>query len=189
MKTSHPETLSFSRKDLIAIIIPVILNELLTRAVNIIDSVMVSSVGEAAVSALSINTVTGILQESLTVLIVGNGVLLAQYSGAQDVSSGQNALRQSFWLTLFLAVPAALLLFPLSGAITALLFGNAEAAVQTGITLSLQMGFVELPFFMLGQLCNYALIAMGKTNHVLRLNLGKNLLNIGGLFPHFSSIR
>ncbi|MEG1688019.1 MAG: MATE family efflux transporter, partial [Angelakisella sp.] len=44
----------FSRKDLTRIIIPLVLEQLLAVAIGMADTIMVTSVGEAAVSGISI---------------------------------------------------------------------------------------------------------------------------------------
>ena len=44
----------FSRKDLVRIIIPLMIEQLLAVTIGIIDSMMVASVGEAAVSGVSL---------------------------------------------------------------------------------------------------------------------------------------
>ena len=58
-----PEGLLFSRRDVIRIILPLVAEQFLAMFVGMADSVMVTGVGEAAVSAVS-------LVDSINVLLI-----------------------------------------------------------------------------------------------------------------------
>ena len=57
-----PQNYLFSKIDLKKLIVPLVIEQFLTIAVGLIDSMMVASVGESAVSAISlVDTVTYLL--------------------------------------------------------------------------------------------------------------------------------
>ena len=73
----------FSKRDLARLILPLMVELLLTLLVGMIDSVMVSSAGEAAVSGVSlIDTVFQLLIYIFSAFGTGGAVVAGQYLGA-----------------------------------------------------------------------------------------------------------
>lgn len=181
MDNSSQTTLTFTNKMLLAMIIPAILNDLLGRMVSIIDSIMVSSVGEVAVSACSLTaSLYAVFSQIMGAFAIGSGVLFAQYLGSQDKEAGESALRHSFWLALILSGLVSLIVLPLTRPLMTLVFpGTAPDILENGF-LYLRMNMCALPFFAIEQVCVYSFISMGKNKYVLYINLGKNLLNMVG---------
>ena len=60
-----PQNYLFSKIDLKKLIVPLVIEQFLTIAVGLIDSMMVASVGESAVSAIS-------LVDTVNILIINN---------------------------------------------------------------------------------------------------------------------
>ena len=75
----------FSRKDLVRLIIPLIVDQFLQVAVGLSDSIMVARVGEAAVSGVSlVDTVMLLIINIFTALATGGAVIAGQYLGRKD---------------------------------------------------------------------------------------------------------
>ena len=73
----------FSNKDLQRLIIPLILEQALTIMVGMADIMMVSSVGEAAISGVSlIDMVNNLVISVLAALATGGAVVTSQLLGA-----------------------------------------------------------------------------------------------------------
>ena len=72
----------FSNADLKRLIVPLLIEQLLAIAVGMADSIMVSSVGEAAVSSVSlIDTIFILLINMFTAIATGGAVVCGQYIG------------------------------------------------------------------------------------------------------------
>ena len=85
----------FDNRALRALIIPLLLEQLLNVAVGMADSVMVASVGEAAVSGVSlVDNVFILLIQVLTALGTGGAVIIGQYLGSRDSSGARKAAGQ-----------------------------------------------------------------------------------------------
>ena len=70
----------FTRKQLYMLIIPLIIEQLLAITVGMADTVMVSNVGEAAVSGISlVDTINNLLITIFTALATGGAVVVSQY--------------------------------------------------------------------------------------------------------------
>ena len=75
----------FSNKDLRKLIIPLIIERILAVAVGMADTVMVSSVGEAAISGVSLVDAIAILLIGLfAAMATGGSVVAAQHLGAYN---------------------------------------------------------------------------------------------------------
>ena len=67
-----PQNYLFSKIDLKKLIVPLVIEQFLTIAVGLIDSMMVASVGESAVSAISlVDTVNILIINIFTALATG----------------------------------------------------------------------------------------------------------------------
>ena len=85
----------FSNADLKRLIVPLLIEQLLAIAVGMADSIMVSSVGEAAVSSVSlIDTIFILLINMFTAIATGGAVVCGQYIGKKRphkaASAGDN---------------------------------------------------------------------------------------------------
>ena len=80
-----PQNYLFSKIDLKKLIVPLIIEQFLTIAVGLIDSMMVASVGESAVSAISlVDTVNILIINIFTALATGGAVVAGQYIGMKQ---------------------------------------------------------------------------------------------------------
>ena len=75
----------FSNADLRKLILPLVVDQFLQAFVGLADSVMVSSVGEAAVSGVSlIDTVMVLIINIFTALATGGAVIAGQFLGKKN---------------------------------------------------------------------------------------------------------
>ena len=78
----------FSRKGLLKIILPLMAQQALSVMVGLVDSMMVSSAGDAAVSGVSlINTLDLLLIYAFSALASGGAVVVSQFLGKGDRKS------------------------------------------------------------------------------------------------------
>ena len=75
----------FNSRALLKMIWPLIFEQFLAIAVGLADSVMVASVGEAAVSAVSlIDTIMVLVINAFTALATGGAIVAGQYLGQKN---------------------------------------------------------------------------------------------------------
>ena len=73
----------FSNRDLKKLLVPLVIEQVLAMLVGMVDTVMVSSVGEAAVSGVAlVDMVNYLVITVLTALTTGGAVVLSQYLGS-----------------------------------------------------------------------------------------------------------
>ena len=85
----------FSSQSLIAIMVPLLLEQVFTTLVGLVDTLMVSYAGEAAVSGVSlINQLAFLFIFVLSALAGGGGIVISQYIGKKDKNSADKAAGQ-----------------------------------------------------------------------------------------------
>ena len=122
---------------LVALAVPISLQNLITFAVGFADNLMVSQLGDAAVSGVYMgNQIQTFLQLLLTGVVQTTGILAAQYWGKRDMTSIKQIITLSMraGLTLGLLTMLAALIFP--SQLIGLLTADAEVIAQGTVYLT-----------------------------------------------------
>ena len=78
-------TLLFSNEDLKRLIIPLVIDQVLARTVGMADTMMISSVGEAAISGVSlVDMINMLINAVFAAVATGGAVIASQYLGHRD---------------------------------------------------------------------------------------------------------
>ena len=104
----------FSNKRLIQLIIPLVIEQGLTILVGMCDGVMVSSVGEAAISGVSlVDQVNAVILVLFAALATGGAVVTSQFLGARQPEKARRSAGQLVTMAggIGLMMMAACLLF------------------------------------------------------------------------------
>ena len=136
------EQLIFSPRDVLFIILPLVAEQFLSMFVGMADSVMVASVGEAAVSAVSlVDSISVLLINLFTALATGGAVVAGQYLGARNTEKARRVSDQLVLLILLISLAVTAALFFLRDWVLRTVFGSIEAQVmayaQTYFTITL----------------------------------------------------
>ena len=166
---------------LFKLIIPLMLEQLLNVSIGMADILMVTTVGEAAVSAIS-------LVDSITILIVtlfgafatGGAVVASQYLGKKDDESANTAAGQLLNLTVLIATLLLLLCMPIRRGIISTIFGKIEPRLlDYGSTYFVYI-LLSLPFLAAYNSGAALFRSMGNSRVSLYISVVMNILNIGG---------
>lgn len=95
----------FSNKLLIALIVPLFIEQFLAILIGIIDTAMVSVVSESAVSSISlVDSINFLFTQLFSAMGTGGAVVAAQYVGKRDPLNANNAAKQLLYVTLFISL-------------------------------------------------------------------------------------
>ena len=103
------------QKQYVKIVVPLMLQGMVTTLVAMVDTLMVGQLGDNAISAVSIsNRILGILTMSLFGIASATGVFIAQYYGAKNTEKQQEVFRISLLMSFTACLIAAVIigLFP-----------------------------------------------------------------------------
>ncbi|MDF2485163.1 MAG: putative rane protein [Herbinix sp.] len=171
----------FTRKDLIKLIIPLIIEQLLAVTVGMADSMMVARVGEAAVSGVSlVDTLNVLLIGLFGAMATGGAVVSAQFLGQKNDKAACSAGEQL--LVTILALSLILMVFALlfGDGILTLLFGNVSSDVMVNARTYLFYSALSFPFIAIYNACAALFRSMGNSKVSMTIALIMNLINIVG---------
>ena len=130
MDTLSAKSPLFTNKALVSMTIPVMLDALLQILAGTVDSVMVSSAGEVAVSAVALVDAINIMFLAIIgSLAAGGSVITTQYVGSRNYEKSRVSANQLFYVASGAALIITVLLLGLYVPILRLFYGKLEADV------------------------------------------------------------
>ncbi len=169
----------FTRKELMKLIIPLIIEQILAITVGMAAGMMVARAGEAAVSGVSlVDSINVLLIGLFGALATGGAVVSAQFLGQEKKESACIAGEQliAAILALSLIVMAIALLF---GRVTlTLLFGDVDTDVMNNARIYFFYSSISFPFIAVYSACAALFRAMGNSKISMMISLLMNIINI-----------
>ncbi len=171
----------FSRKDIRKILFPLLVEQILAVALGMFDSMMVSSVGEAAVSGVSlVDSISILLINVFSALATGGAVVCSQFLGHKDKEGAKSSAKQLYYAVFAVSgtLMAVALLF--SDEILRFVFGKVADDVMAYAQTYFIITAISYPFLGLYNGGAALFRAMGNSKISLYVSLSMNLLNVGG---------
>lgn len=168
------DTLNY--RQVIAILIPVLVDQAFITCVNLLNTAMVSSSGVAAVSAVNmVDSLNIFLVNVFVAVATGGTVVVAQYkgSGNEPMVSKSAAGAITSVAMLSIAISAFVIIFH-TGTLS-VLFGNAEADVLSNARIYLIGSCISYPGIAVMEAVCGALRGIGQTRSSLTLSVTMNL--------------
>ena len=178
---SNQLRVEFTKADLRRLIVPLVIEQLLSITVGLSDSLMVSQVGEAAISAVSlVDTVNVLLVNAFASLATGGAVITGQYLGRREVGKAGHSAQQ---LLLFMAEVslAVMVLFYLGkGFVLNVVFGQVEADVAAYANTYYMIVEASIPFLALYSAGAALFRVMGNSGTSMWVSTAMNAINVVG---------
>ena len=172
------ETL-FTRRQMHGIILPLIMEQVFMAAIGMFDVIMVSGIGEDAISAVSlVDFINQLINSVLTALSTGGVIVCSQYVGRKKLDAAKEAV-QHLVLIVVLA-GTALMAVALAGnrLILGLLYGSLEKSVMDNASVYFTLSGISYPFIALFCCSAAVMRALGYTKLSFHTSLTMNILNI-----------
>lgn len=140
----------FNRQALIRLIVPLVIEQFLLMSVGMMDTVMVTTAGQAAVSGVSlVDNINQLIIQIFSALSTGGAVVVSQYLGRKDAENARTASRQLLYTVFAIAMVLMILALVFRQHVLALLFGNIEPDVMSSaldyfLTTALAYPFISL---------------------------------------------
>ncbi|MCI8553403.1 MAG: MATE family efflux transporter [Clostridiales bacterium] len=177
----RPETPLFPNRALVALILPLIVEQLLAVLVGLADSIMVASVGEAAVSGVSlVDSIMLLLINVFAALATGGAVIAGQYMGQEKNDKGCEASNQLVWFILLSSLGIMGLLYAARPFILQVVFGRITEEVRTYADTYLLITAASIPFIALYNAGAAVFRAMGNSKISMIVSMIMNAVNVGG---------
>lgn len=171
----------FDNRALMALIIPLIIEQMLAVLVGMADSIMVASVGEAAVSGVSlVDNIMVLLINVFAALGTGGAVVAGQYLGQQRKEKACQAAEQLVWFITICAVVITLVIYACKYWILHGVFGQIEADVMGHADTYLMIVTASIPFIALYNGGAAIFRTMGNSEISMRVSIVMNIINVAG---------
>lgn len=171
----------FSRKELTGLIVPLIIELLLTLLVGMLDSIMVSSAGESAVSAVSlIDTVFQLLIYIFAAFGTGGAVAAGQYLGANQQEAARETANQLVWFSGVSSIAIMAIVYGIRGILLGYVFGSITEEVYWNANRYFMVVALSIPAISVYESGAAIFRTMGNARITMVLSLVMNLINICG---------
>lgn len=171
----------FDRERLKKLIIPIVIEQLLAITVGMVDMVMVSHVGEAAVSGVSlIDTMSNLLICLFSALATGGAVVCAQYIGKQDKKKATVAANQLVLVMGGISFGIMLICLLFYRQIIGVVYGEIKWDIRQNAEVYFLVIAASMPFLALYNGCSALFRSMGNTKVSMKISFAMNLINVMG---------
>lgn len=171
----------FSVRDLFKLILPMIIQQVLTITVSTVDSMMVAGAGEAAVSGVSlVGALDAILVIAFASIVTGGTVAVSHALGDGDHRFSRECAKQLLWISTIIALLIAVIVGVFRQPILRLLFGGADADVLYHANGYLGILLLSFPFLAIYSSGDAIFRTMGDTVTGMWLSFTANIINVAG---------
>ena len=171
----------FSNKRLIKLIIPLVIEQGLTILMGMADGVMVSSVGEAAISGVSlVDMINAVILVLFAALATGGSVVTSQFLGARNYEKAQRSVGQLVLMALALGIATMVPCILFDEQLIRLCFGAIEADVMEACLKYLRITAVSFPFIALYNAGAAIFRSTGNSKVSMQASMVMNIINVVG---------
>ena len=171
----------FSTKELLALLIPLALEQLLTITIGMADTIMVSSYSESAVSAVSsVDLISWLFIVVFSAFSTGGAVIVSQYIGRNDSKNASVAAKNLTLVSIILSLVMTTITLLSKNIILKLVFGNIEKSVYLDATSYYIPIALSYPFLAIFDSATSISRSVAKTKRIFYVSLLMNIINISG---------
>jgi putative MATE family efflux protein len=171
----------FSNRQLKHLILPLVIEQILVMAVGVADTMMISFVGEAAISGVALVDMINFLVITIfAALATGGAVIVSQYLGNADRENANRSAGQLVALAFIFSLVITLLCLVFYRKILFLLFGSVEQDVMDAAATYFFISSLSFPFLGIYNASSALYRSMAKTNITMYVSLLMNVINVTG---------
>jgi putative MATE family efflux protein len=178
---THQNKVIFTNQALRKMVIPLFLEQLLTILVGVADTLIVSYVGENAVSGVSlVNQFNTVFIYLFTALASGGAVVISQYIGNKNTANAGKASSQLLMFSTLFSIVISILVLIFNEQLLKLMFGKVDSQVMKACVEYLRISAYSYPALAIYNAGAAIYRSMGKTNVTMYVSAFANVINIIG---------
>lgn len=171
----------FTEKDLRKLLIPLIIEQVLTSFMGTIDTLMVSNVSSAAVSGVScVDSINKLVLFLFTAVSTGGCIICSQFLGRGDKKRASDAAGQVLLSSAVIALAVTGICLALRAQLLGLIFGSVEPAVMNAAMDYFLITIFSYPVTALFNACAAIYRAAGNSRLPMIISASCNILNVIG---------
>lgn len=171
----------FTQKELLRLVVPLLVEQLLAVTVGMADTMMVSRCGEAAISGVSlVDMINQLIIVLFAALATGGAVVVSQYLGAKEQRNADDSAGQLVLLSGVLGFGVGALCFLLAEPMIRLCYGSIEPDVLEAGVRYLKITALSYPFLALYNAGAALFRSMGNSKISMQISILMNVINVVG---------
>ena len=171
----------FSNRLICSLLIPVVLEQLLNSIMGTADTMMVSNVGSAAISAVSlVDSINVLVIQAFSALAAGGAIVCAQYIGQKKKEKANESARQVLFIITAISVAVSLICLVFQKPLLRLIFGSVEPAVMSASETYFFYTALSFPFIAAYDSAASIFRAQDNTKGPMIISMISNVMNIAG---------
>ena len=169
----------FDNRKLAALLIPLAVDQLLNSFMGTVDTLVVSNLGSAAISAVSlVDSINILIVQAFFALATGGTVVCSHYLGCRREDHAKEAARQLVFITFMMSLVIGVLCIAFNGQILSLIFGEVEDAVMENAKQYFFFSAISYPFIALYDDGSSILRAQENSRLPMLISVASNLVNL-----------
>lgn len=169
----------FSNQDLKKLLIPLMIEQLLTLLMGTIDIMMVSNIGSAEISGVSlVDTINILVIYVFTALASGGVIVCSQYMGRQDLKGARHSANQLIFVITVLSVIIAGFCVLFRRPMLKLIFGQVERSVMEAASTYFFYTALSFPFIALYDAGSSIFRSQNNSRLPMTISIISNVMNV-----------
>lgn len=163
------------------LIIPLVIEQGLTNLVGMADGVMVSYVGEAAISGVSlVDMINAVILVLFAALATGGAVVTSQFLGARNMEKARKSAGQLVLMAIALGIAAMVPCLIFDEELLMLCFGAIAPDVKAAGLQYLRITAISFPFIALYNAGAAIFRSVGNSKVSMKVSMIMNIINVAG---------
>ena len=171
----------FTNRMIRNLLVPVVLEQILNSIMGTADTMMVSNVGSAALSAVSlVDSINILLIQAFSALAAGGAIVCAQYIGQRNYEKANMSARQVLFIITAISVAVSAVCLIFQKPLLRLIFGAVDADVMHASEIYFFYTALSFPFIAAYDSAASIFRAQENTRGPMTISMISNIMNIGG---------
>ncbi|MCL2719960.1 MAG: MATE family efflux transporter [Treponema sp.] len=176
----NPTPVDWSNKRLFALFLPLIIEQLLIVMISIVNMVMVSYVGEHAMSGISlVETINFLIITAFNAIATGGSVVISQYLGRKEEKNACGSAKQLVYISLIISLILMVLTLFTRRPMLSIIYGNIAEDVMQSADVYFLFIALSYPFLAIYTAAAAMFRSMGNSKVPMRAVILLNIFNIG----------
>ncbi len=171
----------FSNRKLLLLLIPIIAEQFLNSLMGMADSMMVSNVGAAALSGVSlVDSINNLVVQAFNAMATGGVIICSTYVGQKDMKRATEAAGQVLLVSAFISTILMIICLIFRGSLLSVIFGTIEPDVMHAASVYFLLTILSYPGISLAAAGSAIFRAQSNTRLPMNVAIVSNLLNVAG---------
>ncbi|SFC80964.1 MATE family efflux transporter [Butyrivibrio sp. YAB3001] len=171
----------FSNRKLLLLLIPIIAEQFLNSLMGMADSMMVSNVGAAALSGVSlVDSINNLVVQAFNAMATGGVIICSTYVGQKDMKRANDAARQVMLVSAFISFLLMVICLLFRNQLLSMIFGQIDKDVMQAASIYFLLTILSYPGVSLAAAGSAIFRAQSNTRLPMNVAIVSNILNVAG---------